>query len=90
MANPTMPATVEAPLRWSTAAFWRLGVEPDEVGAGVSLPSAGTKFVLVTTTTTPLGDVEVMVSVVWRDVGRGEVVDAGGLVEVVKVVSADG
>jgi len=34
-----------------------------------------------------LGDVDVMVSVVWREVGRGEVVDAGGLVEVVKVVS---
>jgi hypothetical protein len=34
-----------------------------------------------------LGDVDVMVSVVCREVGRGEVVEAGGLVEVVKVVS---
>jgi hypothetical protein len=41
----------------------------------------------VTTTTAPLGDVDVMVSVVCREVGRGELVDAGGLVEVVKVVS---
>jgi hypothetical protein len=82
-----MPATVEPPLRWWTAEFWRVGGAPAEVGAGVSAPSAGTKFVLVTTTTAPLGDVDVMVSVVCREVGRGELVVEGGLVEVVKVVS---
>jgi hypothetical protein len=71
-----------------TAEFWRLAAGPVELGASVAVASPGTQVVEKTVTTSPFGAVLVNVWMTSLEVRGGLVVDdAGGTVEVVKVVS---